>query len=116
MITLELGERLRVRIEVVEGEPSSLLGRQAAFFPASRQGDEVAGGGEFDVDLQFVLEAGDGAEHGVLLWDELQVDVDRRPPPAEEHGGGAAGQVAAPRLLGGLVERGQQALDPLGVG
>jgi hypothetical protein len=51
-----------------------------------------------------------------LLWDELQVDVDRRPPPAEEHGGGAAGQVAAPRLLGGLVERGQQALDPLGVG
>jgi hypothetical protein len=93
-----------------------LLGKQAALFPAGRQGDEIAGGGEFDVHLQFVLEAGDGAEHGVLFGDELQVDVDRRPTPAEEHGGGAAGQVAAPRLLGGLVERGQQALDSLGVG
>jgi hypothetical protein len=113
---LQLGEGLRVGVEVVEAELSSLLGKQTALLPAGRQRDEIAGRGKLDVHLQLLLEAGDCAQDGVLLGDQLQVDVDGRPSPAEEDGRGTTGQVAASRVLGRGVERRQKASDPFGIG
>jgi hypothetical protein len=101
---------------VAEGEPPPLLGGQAALFPAGGQGDEVAGRGELDVDRQLVLQAGDGAQDGVLLGDELQVDVDRRRPPAEQDGCRPARQIADTLFLGRRVEGSGEAPYPLDVG
>lgn len=107
VVALELRERLRVGIEVGEDELPSSLGRQASLLPAGGQWNEVVGRGELDVDLEFVLEARDGAQDGVLVGNEFQVDVDRRSPPAEQYGGCSARQVADPLLFCRGVERGQ---------
>jgi hypothetical protein len=116
MVALELGERLRVRIEVAEGEPPASLGEKAPFLPAVGQRNEVSRRGELDVDLKLVLQARDRTQDGVLVRDELDVNVDRRRPPAKQDGGRPAGQVADALTLGGGVERGQEAPDPLRVG
>jgi hypothetical protein len=115
VVALELRESLRVGIEVGEDELPSSLGRQAPFLPADGQWNEVVGRSELDVDLEFVLEARDGAQDGVLVGNEFQVDVDGRLPPAEQYGGRSARQVTDPLLVGRGVERGQQALDALTV-
>jgi hypothetical protein len=41
VVALELRERLRVGVEVVEGEPLAAPGRQAPLLPAGRERDEV---------------------------------------------------------------------------
>jgi hypothetical protein len=107
VVALELRESLRVGIEVGEEELPASLGRQAPLLPAGGQWNEVVGRGELDVDLELVLEARDRAQDGVLVGNEFQVDVDRRPPPAEQYGGRSARQVADPPLVGRSVERGQ---------
>jgi hypothetical protein len=61
VVPLDLGESLRVRIEVIEAELPPVLGRQAALLPAGGERDEVPGRRELDVDGQLVLQAGDRA-------------------------------------------------------
>jgi hypothetical protein len=116
VVSLELGESLRVGIEVVEAELPTLLGRQAPLLPAGGERDEVPGRGELDVDGQLVLQTGDRAQDPVLVGKELQVDVYGGGPPAEEDSRRSAGQVANALLPGRRVERGQEAPDPLGIG
>ena len=116
MASLELRQRLRVGIEVTKGEPLQALDERASLLPALGERNEVPRGGELDVDLQLVLEAGNRSQDGVLFGNELQVDVDRRRPPAGEDGGRSADQVADAVLLGGGIQGREQTLDPLLVG
>jgi hypothetical protein len=116
VVALELREGLRVRIEVVEGEPPATLDEHAALLPAGGQGNEVAGRGELDVDRQLVLQARDRPQDGVLLGNELEVDVDGRGSPAEEDRRCPTRQVAEAFLLGRRVEGGDELLDSLAVG
>jgi hypothetical protein len=116
VVAFELGQRLRVGVEVTEREPAPAFGDRAPLLPACGQGDEISRRRELDIDLQLVLEGGDRTQDRVLFGYELQVHVDRRRPPAGKHGCGAADQVADPVLLGGCVEGREQTLDPLPVG
>jgi hypothetical protein len=116
MVALEFGERLRVGVEVAEGKRSPLLGDGAALLPAGGNGNEVVGCREFDVDRQVVLQLGDGAQDGVLLGDEFEVDVDGGRAPAEQDGSRAACQVADSLVLRGGVEGAEEAENAFGVG
>src|SRR5581483_12244733 len=64
---LELGERLRVEVEVVEGQPSLPPDRRAPLLPARRHGNELRGRRELDVDVQVLLRPLDRAEERVRL-------------------------------------------------
>jgi hypothetical protein len=116
VVALEFGECLGVGVEVAEGERSPLLGDGAALLPAGRNGNEVVGGREFDVDREVVLQLGDGAEDGVLVGDEFEVDVDGGRAPAEENGRRAACQVADSLVLCRVVEGGEETENALGIG
>ena len=115
MPALELGERLREEVVVMEGDPTLAPDQRAALLPSGHFGDELIGRGELDVDLERVLQRRNRLEQRVAVGDELQVDVERRGAPALEHRARAAGQVHADVRTAGLPERRQEELEPFRV-
>jgi len=113
---LDLGQCLGGQLEVVERQPALLAGERAAVLPPRHHRDEVGGRGEFDVDLELLLEAGDRPEHGVLLGDDADVDVDGRGAPPVEDRRGAAGEVHPGRPAGLPAEGGHEPPDAGAVG
>jgi len=93
MTPLDFGKRLCIEVVVVEGEfalPGDVYG---VVLPAGKLGNEIGGGGQLDVDLKGLLQAGQGAEQSVTLGKETNIDVDGGLTPSEENSGGAAGEV-----------------------
>jgi hypothetical protein len=113
--TVDLGERLPDELEVIHGELAFLGLEAAAVLPPARNGEEVVGCRQLDVELELLLETGDRAQEAIrFLPDQLQVDVDGRVPPAQEHGRGASGQIHPDRLTRLTPESGQEGTDALG--
>src|SRR6266700_572218 len=113
---LELGQRLGVRIEVVDREASLRGFEDAAALPVGGHRDEVGGGGQLDVDLELFLQTLDRPQQRLGLGGEQDIHVDRRGPPAPQDRGGAAGQVAGSLAVGAPPQRPQEAADPIAVG
>jgi hypothetical protein len=116
VVALELGQRLRVGIEVTKCEPASAFGKRTSLLPPHGQRDEIARRAELDIDLELVLQAGDRAQDRVLLGHQLQVDVDRGRPPAGKYRRRPADQIADAVMLGSCIQGREQALDPLPIG
>jgi len=58
VVAFELGQRLRVGIEVTKRQPAAAFDGRASLLPPLGQWNEIARGSELDVDLQLVLEPG----------------------------------------------------------
>src|SRR5439155_9685031 len=100
---------------VVKRQVRELAHEGAAVFPTLGDGDEIVGRGQLDVDVELILEIGNGPKQLVVLGQDLQVEVDGALPPAEEHRGPSAGQVDPRWLTGHGVQRLHEAPDPGGV-
>jgi hypothetical protein len=108
---LELGENLRVRIEVTEREPPGTLGKRAPLPPPGRERDEIGRRRELDVDGELLLDLRECAQHLVLLGLELDVDVERRGAPTEQNGRCPAREVAGAFAAGSFAERAHEAAN-----
>src|SRR5947207_9470809 len=112
----DLGQRLRVKVVVMERELPLLRDERAAPLPARKLRDEIGGTGEFDVELQGFLEPGDRPEKRVTLGIDPEVHVDRARAPAEQDRRHSSGEVDARRVPGLRAQRAHEGANPLGVG
>src|SRR5436305_7646815 len=114
MPALDFRQGLGVEIVVIEGEPPLLRDEGAAVSPVGELGNELVRGGQLDVDLELVLEAGKGTKEPVglgLHLDVDDVDVDRARTPTEEDGRGTAREVKADVPLRLPAELAHEAAD-----
>src|SRR5574341_312926 len=71
--SLHLGERLGVRVKMVKGKAPDALDEWTPVLPARRHRNEVGRTRQLDIELQLLLEPGDGPEQRVLLRNQLDV-------------------------------------------
>ena len=92
MTALELGEHLRVGVEMAKGEAPSPIDEKAPVAPPARKRNEIRRRGELYVDRQLLLQPRNRAQRLVLLRIESDIDMDRRRAPAEQDRGSPASQ------------------------
>src|SRR2546426_718902 len=68
---------------------------EAAILPARRHRDEISRRGQLDVDPELFLQHWNRPEQTIVLWDNADVDVNRRPAPSEQDGRRSSGEVHA---------------------
>ncbi len=111
---LELRNSLGDQVEMPHREPALRRFPAAPFLPALRNRDEQIGRGQLDVDLQFLLQHGNGAEDLGRVRHQLQVHVDRALAPAEQDRRRPTGEIHGDRRAGLPTEPGQQTSDAVG--
>jgi|GEM_PF-3928545 len=67
---LELGESLRIKVIVEEGDLAMSGDKDTAFSPPRHLGDEVRWAGELDVDIHSLFERPYPLEHTTRFWIE----------------------------------------------
>src|SRR5262245_14851681 len=111
MPALDLGQRLRVEVVVVEGQAPMLFDEGASVFPARELRNEVRRGSELHVDLEGFLQGWNRPEESVGFRGQLEVDVDRALPPAYENRRGSSREVRAAVHVGFPPDRAHGSAD-----
>jgi len=113
---LDLGQGLRVEIEVVERHAALARDEGTAFFPPRLDGDEVIGRRKIDVQLQALFQPRNRAQDGILIRHDADVHVDGARAPAFQDGSGATSEIDARVGPARVAERSHEAADALDVG
>lgn len=102
MPAFDFRQCLAVEVVVVEVQVSMPRDKNAAILPIGESRDELVWGGKLDIDIEFVLQCGNGLEKACGFRRSLEVNIKGRWPPVEEKSAGTASEIdpaRATRLL-----------------
>src|SRR2546428_12400015 len=80
---------------MIECDLALAADEEAAILPARRHRDEISRRGQLDVDPELFLQHWNRPEQTIVLWDNADVDVNRRPAPSEQDGRRSSREVHA---------------------